>query len=143
MKMARKCYLILPSLILGLSRTCQAVARRQHLPPLIEKRRRIPSQKAEIIGHLFRPVAIEVFGRWGQGSERTLFETSLLAPATLNTTPGQFKSQWYCRLATCLQKGNVQIIDKKVLSIMGQKLPEPNALAKSTTSMRCFGVDFT
>ena len=36
--------------------------------------------KALSLGHLSRPIAIEVFGRWGEGAEETLKEVSLLAP---------------------------------------------------------------
>ena len=34
---------------------------------------------------------------------------------------GQFKTEWSIRLATCLQKENAEIINNKLLSIVGKK----------------------
>ena len=60
-------------------------------------------RKALSLGHLFRPIAIEVFGRWGEGAEETLKEVSLLAPSVLGVPYGQFKRDWAVQLAVCLQ----------------------------------------
>ena len=76
---------------------------------------------ATSLGHLFRPIAIEVYGRWGGTAEETLKEASQLAPSILGIPYGQFKTEWSIRLATCLQKENAEIINNKLLSIVGKK----------------------
>ena len=89
------------------SRICLAVVNRLHLllPP---EKRKNPKyvEEAEALGHLFKHVAIEIFGRWGEDAENSLRAASFLAPTTLDIAPAQFKSQWTRRLATCLQKAS-------------------------------------
>ena len=58
--------------------------------------------KASSLEHLFRPIAMEVFGRWGEGAEETLKEVSLLAPSVLSVPYSQFKRDWSIQLAVCL-----------------------------------------
>ena len=76
--------------------------------------------KASNLGHLFRPIAIEVYGRWGKGAEETLKEASLLAPSVSNVSSSYFKRDWSIRLAVCLQKENAEMIHNKILSIVGK-----------------------
>ena len=76
--------------------------------------------KASNLGHLFRPIAIEVYRRWGEGAEETLKEPSLLAPSVSNVSSSHFKRDWSIRLAVCLQKENAQMIHNKILSIVGK-----------------------
>ena len=87
-----------------LSRTCQAVVKWWLLPHHEQEKSKKAkyAQKTEALRHLFRPVTMKVSGCWGQDAEDTLIEASLVASATLGITSGQFKSQWYCCLATCL-----------------------------------------
>ena len=48
-------------------------------------------QKASSLGHLFRPIAVEVFGRWGETAEETLKEVSMLAPPVLGVSCQKFR----------------------------------------------------
>ena len=93
--------------------------------------------KALSLGHLFRPIAIEVFGRWGEGAEETLKEVSLLAPSVLGVPYGQFKRDWAIQLAVCLQKENAEMINNKILSIVGRKTTEHKTV--NVPTLRFFG----
>ena len=53
------------------------------------------SKRAEDLGHLFRPIAIEVFGRWCQDAESTISEASRLAHMCLQINSAQFKNLWH------------------------------------------------
>ena len=88
-------------------------------------------------GHLFRPIAIEVFGQWGEGAEETLKEVSLLAPSVLGVPYGQFKRDWAIQLAVCLQKENAEMINNKILSIVGRKTIEQKTV--NVPTLRFFG----
>ena len=79
------------------------------------------SKQAEDLGHLFRPIAIEVFGRWGQDAESTLSEASRMAHMCSQINSAQFKNLWHRRISTSLQKENVRIIENKVNTIISKK----------------------
>ena len=93
--------------------------------------------KALSLGHLFRPIAIEVFGRWGEGAEETLKEVSLLAPSVLGVPYGQFKRDWAIQLAVCLQKEKEEMINNKIVSIVGRKMIEQKTV--NVPALRFFG----
>ena len=101
------------------------------------------SKQAEDLGHLFRPIAIEVFGRWGQDAESTLSEASRMAHMCLQINSAQFKNLWHRCISTSRQKENVRIIENKVNTIISKKQKEPNAISRLGFSSRCFGLDFS
>ena len=72
--------------------------------------------------HLFRPIAVEVFGRWGETAEETLKEVSMLAPPVLGVPCQKFRRDWSVQLSLRLQKENAEIVNSKTLSIVGKKI---------------------
>ena len=93
------------------------------------------------LGYLFRPLALEVYGRWGNKSEETLEEFSKYSLNAFGLPPNEFKLQWRRRIAVCLQKANSSIIKNKVSSIIGKCDGCPNA--DISIPARYFGSDFT
>eukprot|EP00118_Oscarella_pearsei_P007709 m.38457 g.38457 ORF g.38457 m.38457 type:complete len:166 (+) comp32586_c0_seq2:216-713(+) len=69
------------------------------------------------LGHLFRPMAFEVFGYWGEGTRATVAQASRRASSILKINPSQFASQWKNGIAVSLQKENANIILNKIAAI--------------------------
>ena len=101
------------------------------------------SKQAGDLGHLFRPIAMEGFGRWGQDAESTLSEASHMAHMCLQINSAQFKNLWHRRISTSLQKEIVRIIENKVNTIISKKQKEPNAISRLGFISRCFSLDFS
>ena len=98
-------------------------------------------ETAKSLGHIFRPIAIEVFGPWGLKSEELLTETSKMAPMQLDMPAGQFKAQWSRHLSVTLQRLHSDMINNQALTIVGKKelgTSVPANLAKCQ-----FGFDFS
>ena len=66
--------------------------------------------KSSSLGYLFRPLALEVFGRWGNKAEELLQEFSNRSLSSLGMSSGEFKQYWRQRIAVCLQTYNSIIL---------------------------------
>ena len=97
--------------------------------------------KSTNLGYLFRPIALEVYGRWGNTAETTLEELSKKSPQSTGLNPSEFKLHWRRRIAINLQRANSSIIQNKVSAIVGKCIGNPDAAF--TMSARYFGGDFT
>ena len=123
----------------GLQQTFQVVVRRLGLPPHPKKGKNNKYlQKASSLGHLFRPIAVEVFGQWGETAEETLKEVSMLAPPVLGVSCQKFRRDWSVQLSLCLQKENAEIVNNKTLSVVGKKI---NKSRVGVPTARYFGFD--
>ena len=89
-------------------------------------------ENAESLGHIFHPIAIEAFGRWGPKAEELL---------TLDMPVGQFKAQWSRHLSVTLQRLNSDIINKRALTIVGKK--ESGTSGPANLAKREFSFDFS
>ena len=94
-------------------------------------------QVATSLGYLFKPVVVEVFGRWSP-TAASLFHQIARRPSVdfMNDRNG-FINYWSKRLAVCLQRANSRIILNKVELIIpthhSPVLPSP-----SPVDVRCF-----
>ncbi|XP_062506125.1 uncharacterized protein LOC134182711 [Corticium candelabrum] len=98
-------------------------------------------ETAESLRHIFRPIAIEAFGCWGPKAEELLTETSKMAPMQLDMPVGQFKAQWSRHLSVTLQRLNLDIINKRALTIVGKK--ESGTSGPANLAKREFSFDFS
>ena len=97
-------------------------------------------ETAESLGHIFRPITIEAFGRWGPKAEELLTETSKMALMQLDIPVGQFKAQWSRHLSVTLQRLNSDIIKKRALTIVGK---ESGTSGPANLAKREFSFDFS
>ena len=93
------------------------------------------------LGYLFKPVAFEVYGRWGEQARELLNDVATLAPPILNLSTSEFKHLWRRKIAVCLQKQSALIIKNKVAAIVG-KGSTSDIIINSKQQVRCFGTDF-
>ena len=96
--------------------------------------------KSRELGYLFKPFAMEVFGRWSDSAQNFLSETSKFAASTLQISSAEFLHMWRRRFATCLQKENVSIMSEKMKSLVPKTTVDANFRQKQP--VRCFGLDF-
>ena len=61
----------------------------------------------------------------------------MLAPSVLDVPYGQFKRDWSIQSAVCLQKENSEMINNKILSIVGRKTIEQKPV--NVLTLRFFG----
>ena len=98
-------------------------------------------ETAKSLGHIFRSIAIEVFGPWCLKTEELLTETSKMAPMQLDMPAGQFKAQWSRHLSVILQRLHLDMINNRALTIVGRK--EPGTSVPANLAKRQFGFDFS
>ena len=94
-------------------------------------------QVATSLGYLFKPVVVEVFGRWSPTAASLFHQIARRPSVDFLNDRNTFINYWSKRLAVCLQRANSRIILNKVELIIpthhSPVLPSPPPV-----DVRCF-----
>ena len=92
---------------------------------------------ATSLGYLFKPVAVEVFGRWSPVASSLFHQVARRPSEDFLNDRNSFVNYWRKRLSVCLQQGNARIILRKTNNILPHS-PAPISPPPLTHDVRSF-----